>query len=171
MKPATRSTLAAVLCAAISLLTVACTEDDGAGSALVRIKNDFDNPEMSFNPPWTICNSSYLGVDFGKMAIGATSAAHQVAPGLDYVLMVAAWDDAACSPEHCLPIASASEEEVVDGQERTIAINLATHQGPCPPEGVEPMPEVAYDRILALWPAYGFEPYADRTQNPQCVQP
>jgi MoxR-like ATPase len=83
--------------------------------------------------------------------------------------MVAAWDDPSCALENCLPIASKNEEEVVDGQRRTIVIGLPNHQGPCPPEGVPPIPEAQYERIRALWPSYGFEPYADRAQNPQCL--
>jgi hypothetical protein len=156
------------LCAAVLAgWAAACTEEEG--TALVTLHDDFDNPEMSFQPPWTICESSYLGVEFGKIGIGELSAEQEVVPGLDYVLMVAAWDDPDCNPEHCLPIASKNEEEVVDGQSRTIAINLPNHQGPCPPEGVQPIPEDLYDRILELWPEYGFKPYAERTENPQCL--
>jgi len=140
----------------------------GEGSALVKIKNDFNKPAMQVKPPWTICKSSYLGVDFGKIATGETSAERKVAPGLDYVLMVAAWDDPSCSPAHSLPIASKSEEEVVDGQSRTIAINMPNHQGPCPPEGVPPIPEAQYERIRTLWPECAFAPYAQRSENPQC---
>lgn len=141
------------------------------GSATVQIKNDFDNPAMAKNPPWTICRASYLGATFGAIGIGETSAAQTVTPGLDHVLMVAAWDDPTCQVEHSLPIASKSEEEVVDGQDRTIAINVASHQGPCPPEGVAPIPEAVYNRILTLWPDLGFEPYARREENPQCQAP
>jgi hypothetical protein len=162
-----RLSAAAALVAAGCALWSCGTEDEGSGR--VRIQNDFNNPDMPFQPPWTICESSYALVDFGKVDIDATSAEHEVPAGLDYVLMVAAWDDPACAPENCLPIASATEEEVVDGQTRTIAINLASHQGACPPEGVAPIPQEQYDRILALWPDYGFRPYAQRTENPQCV--
>lgn len=158
-------TLAACLAA---LSCVAC--DDGSdGPATVSIKNDFDNPEMDFQPPWTLCEVSYLGVDFGGVAIGETSEPQEVEPGLDYVLMVAAWDDPTCAPENCLPIASKNEEEVVGGQTRTISINLPNHQGPCPPEGVPPIPQEQYERILELWPQYDFEPYEERTQNTQCL--
>jgi hypothetical protein len=143
-----------------------CGTDEGV--AYASIKNDFDNPAMQAHPPWTICASSYLGVDFGLIAIGATSAEKEVEPGLDDVLMVAAWDDPTCSSAHALPIASKNEEEIVPGQHRTIAINLANHQGPCPPEGVAPIPEAAYNRILALWPEFGFQPYEQRAQNAQC---
>jgi hypothetical protein len=135
----------------------------------VRIRNDFNNPEMVFQPPWTICEAAYMGVEFGTIPIGETSAVLEVPAGLDNVLMVAAWNDPDCNPAHCLPIASRNEEELVDGQERTISINLPNHQGPCPPEGVAPIPEVLYDRIRALYPAYGFKPYAERQQNPQCL--
>jgi len=145
-----------------------CAEDEG--SALVRIENDFDNPDLPFQPPWTICKSSYLGVEFGEIGWGATSDEQEVAPGLDYVLMVAAWNDPTCQPENCLPIASKEEQEVVDGQTRTIVISLPTHQGPCPPEGTPPIPEAQYERIRTLWPTYAFQPYADGAQNPQCLE-
>jgi hypothetical protein len=172
-----RRTRAAVTVTAMTLVAAlgatalpSCGTDD-AGSAMVRLKNDFDTPEMPANPPWTVCASAYGGVEFGKLALGATSDEHEVPAGLDYVLMVAAWDDPDCNPAHCLPIASKNEEEVVDGQTRTIAINMPNHQGPCPPEGVAPIPQAQYDRILALWPSYGFRPYAERTDNPQCLAP
>jgi hypothetical protein len=82
---------------------------------------------------------------------------------------VAAWDDPTCAPENCLPIASKNEEEVVAGQSRTIAINMPNHQGPCPPEGVPPIPEDQYNRILALWPKYAFKPYEQRAENTECL--
>jgi len=162
-----RLSLATALGAAACAAWSCGTEEDGSGR--VQLKNDFDNPEMTFQPPWTICESSYGGVEFGKIETGATSAEHEVPAGLDYVLMVAAWDDPTCAPENCLPIASKNEEEVVDGQTRTIAINLPNHQGPGPPEGVAPIPQELYDRILALWPEFDFEPYAQRTENTQCL--
>lgn len=137
----------------------------GSGSATVGIRNDFGTM-----PPWTICHANYLDVEFGTIAIGATSDPQEVSPGLDYVLMVAAWDDPSCAPENCLPIATAGEEEVVDGQVRTITVAMANHQGPCPPEGVAPIPQAQYDRILQLYPEYGFKAYADRAQNPQCAR-
>jgi hypothetical protein len=146
---------------------VACHEDEEE-LAYVSIANDFDNPEMDFNPPWTICESFYGGTEFGGVAIGETSDELEVTPGMDHVLMVAAWDDPSCAPEHCLPIASRNEEEVVPGQHRQIAINLPNHQGPCPPVGVEPIPQELYDSILDLWPDYGFRPYDQRTENTQC---
>lgn len=159
--------LAAVLVLAGSLGLTACGEDSDE-PATVRLHNDFDNPEMSFQPPWTICDASYRGVEFGGVQQGEVSDAKEVEPGLDYVLMVAAWNDPDCNAENCLPLASKEEEEVVAGQERTISISLPNHQGPCPPEGVAPIPEATYERIRSLYPEYGFEPYADRTQNPQC---
>lgn len=166
MKLLGKSMLAlSLMCA--GMLSACGGEDEGP--ALVKIKNDFNNPEMERKPPWTICKSSYLGIEFGKIGIGETSEEKEVVPGLDYVLMVAAWDDPTCAPENCLPIASRNEEEVVDGQTRTIAINLANHQGPCPPEGVAPIPEAQYNRILHLWPESGFKPYAERMQNTQCL--
>lgn len=149
---------------------VGCSsDDDKAAKATVQIMNDFNNAEMAYQPPWTICESSYLGVEFGKLELGETSEAKAVAPGLDYVLMVAAWDDPTCAAEHSLPIASKNEEEVVDGQTRTIAINMANHQGPCPPEGVAPIPEAQYNRIRELWPEYDFTAYSARTENTQCA--
>lgn len=154
----------------LTALALAGCSSEGEGKALVRIDNDFDNPEMDFQPPWTICRSSYLDVEFGEIGYGATSAEQEVPAGLDYVLMVAAWDDPSCANENALPIASKNEEEVVEGQSRTIAINLPNHQGACPPEGVAPMPEAAYDRIRELWPELDFKPYAERTQNPQCLE-
>jgi len=104
---------------------------------------------MDVQPPWTICRSSYLGVAFGEISLGASSAEMEVKAGLDYVLLVGAWDDTTCDPAHALPLASKDEEEIVPGQHRTIALNLASHQGACPPEGVAPMPQAVYDRILA----------------------
>ncbi len=157
-----------VTCMVFMAHVTGCDPED-EGSATVQIKNDFDNPEMDFQPPWTICESSYLDVEFGTIDIGESSAEQEVVPGLDYVLMVAAWDDPSCAPENCLPIASKNEEEVVDGQTRTIEINLPNHQGPCPPEGVQPIPQELYDRILSLWPDYGFEPYEQKTENAQCL--
>jgi hypothetical protein len=141
----------------------------GGDVAYATIKNDFNNPEMSFKPPWTICRSSYMGVDFGSIAIEATSPELPVTPGIDNVLMVAAWNDPTCTPAKALPIASKNVEEIVTGQHRTIAINLPNHQGACPPEGVAPIPEELYNRILALWPEFGFLPYAQKSQNTQCL--
>jgi hypothetical protein len=157
----------------MSLVLVACSEDgdDGGGdTATVSIHNDFDNAEFDRQPPWTICEASYGGTEFGKVGISETSEEQTVEAGLDYVFMVAAWADPDCAAENCLPIASRNEEEVLPGQTRTISINVPNHQGPCPPEGVQPIPEDLYDRILALWPAYGFLPYAERTENPQCLE-
>ena len=151
------------------LLLAALAGCGGDESAQVRLHNDFNNPQMTVQPPWTICQSSYRGVSFGAIAIGAKSAEHEVVPGLDNVLMVAAYNDPTCAAAHCLPIATRNEEEVVDGQVRTIAINMPNHQGPCPPQGVQPIPEALYNRILALWPQYAFKPYAQRTENPQCT--
>jgi hypothetical protein len=158
-----------LLCAALFVgATVSCNTTDPAERATVRIKNDFSNPSLDRKPPWIIAKCSYRGVDFGKILLDDSSAAKEVDPGLDYVLMVASWDDTACSTQNCLPITSKIEEEVVDGQTRTITLNGPNHQGPCPPEGVPPIPEALYNRILELWPGYGFKPYAERAQNPQC---
>lgn len=147
----------------------ACTDDDDAGVAYVQIKNDFNNPEMDFQPPWTICRAAFLDAEVGLLRQGDESDEVEVTPGLGHVLMVAAWDDPSCAPENALPIASRNEEEVVGGQHRTIAINLPNHQGPCPPEGVAPIPEDLYERIRALWPEFAFKPYAERTENAQCL--
>jgi len=145
------------------LFVCACEGGDGS-SATVTLKNGFG--EM---PPWTICQATYRDVEFGKVAIGETSGPQKVEPGLDFVLMVAAWNDPDCKPENCLPIATKKEEEVVDGQTRTIEIVMSNHQGPCPPEGVPPIPQAQYERILALYPDYGFKPYEQRTENTQCL--
>ena len=108
-------------------------------------------------------------MDFGPIALDATSTELEVPAGLDYVLMVAAWNSPTCEDASTVPLATKVEEEVVPGQHRTIAINLANHQGPCPPEGVPPIPEAQYERIRALWPEYDFPAYADRATLPQCA--
>jgi hypothetical protein len=164
-----KPTCLVALCAAMFCSCDFFEKEDEA-SATVRIKNDFNNPAMDRKPPWTICECSYRNVDFGKVLLGDSSAPKEVAPGLDYVLMVLAWSDTACSLHNCLPVASKNEEETVDGQTRTISINAPNHQGPCPPEGVQPIPESLYNRITALWPEYGFKSYAEREQNPQCLE-
>lgn len=162
---------ATAFCCLLTLATAACGSDDSDSTkrAYAAIRNDFNNASMAYQPPWTICKSSYLGVEFGQIALGSTSPEQAVTPGLDFVLMVAAWDDPTCTPAKCLPLASKNEEESVDGQHRSIALNMANHQGPCPPEGVAPIPQAQYDRILALWPSFGFLPYDQRTSNPQCT--
>jgi hypothetical protein len=147
--------------------SMGCGKD--GGSSFVKIMNDFNNAKMASQPPWTLCKTSYLGVDFGKIGLGETSAEYVVQPGLDYVLTVASWKDPSCGAATRLPVASRLEEEVVDGHSRTIAINLANHQGACPPTGVAPMPETLYNRILQLWPEFNFKPYADRTKNTKCL--
>lgn len=157
------------LALAAALLASAGCESDQEDPAYVTIHNDFDNPEMSYNPPWTICDSYYAGTFFGKVGIGEMSEEKEVEPGVNHVLFVAAWDDPECNPENCLPIATRNEEEVVPGQHRTIAINMPNHQGPCPPEGISPIPQELYDRILELWPEYGFLPYDQRTENAECL--
>lgn len=152
----------------LALLLAACGGDDDE-IAYVSLANDFNNPGRTFRPPWTLCESSYRGVDFGKISLDATSAELEVPAGLDYVLMVAAWNSPTCEDASLVPLASKVEEEVVPGQHRTIYLNLANHQGPCPPEGVPPIPEAQYERIRALWPEYDFPPYADRATLPQCA--
>jgi len=164
--------VSASVLSACALLVAACSDSDDSSTssvAHVQIKNDFNNPDASFQPPWTICKSSYQGVQFGKIEQGATSAPQDVPAGIDYVLMVAAWKDPSCDPSNSLPIATKNLEEVVEGQTRTIAVGLTNHQGSCPPEGVQPIPEEQYDRILQLWPEFGFKPYAERTTNSQCL--
>lgn len=145
----------------------ACSNDEDSEIAYVRLHNDFDNPDLP-NPPWTICKAYYNGTFFDKVEIGEIGEEFKVEAGLGYVYMILAWDDPDCNPEHCLPVASRNEEEVVPGQDRTIVLNLPNHQGPCPPQGVEPIPEELYNTILELWPEYGFEPYENRKENPQC---
>ena len=160
----------------VAAWVVVCALAAGCGGseskvAFASIQNDFNDPAISgFQPPWTICKASYLGVAFDQVAIGATSAEKQVEAGIDNVLMVAAWDDPTCDPAHALPIASKNAEETVPGQHRTVVISMPNHQGPCPPEGVQPIPQALYDRILALWPEFNFKPYDQRTQNTQCLQ-
>ncbi|NJK88896.1 MAG: hypothetical protein HC923_05475 [Myxococcales bacterium] len=151
----------------LGLASMACGDDEDP-VATVRIENDFDNPGFPAMPPWTICESSYLGVPFGRIARGETSEQREVRPSTDFVLMVAAFDDETCRVENLLPLSSAVEEETFDGQDRTIVIALPNHRGPCPPQGVEPIEESVYERIRSNWPQFGFEPYATRDQNPQC---
>lgn len=153
-------------------LVAGCGGSEEKDYAFASIINDFNNPAMSFQPPWTICRASYLGTDFSEAALaaGQVSAEKQVKAGLDNVLMVAAWADPTCAAAHALPIASKNEEEILPDQHRSIAINLPNHQGACPPEGTAPIPAALYGRILALWPEFGFLPYDQRTFNPQCVK-
>ncbi len=150
------------------LLLAAC--GDETTTATVRLKNDFANPAAPAQPPWTVCRAWYNGATFDKVLLGETSAPRQVAAGLGPVLMVGAWNDPACAPAHCLPLATKTDEETLPGQERTIALVMTNHQGPCPPQGVQPIPEALYLKVLALWPELGFKPYAERAQNPQCVK-
>ena len=72
------------------VLVVACDDDGNEEVAYVTIHNDFDNPEMDYNPPWTMCQVNYMGVDFGHVDIGEQSSELEVVPGLDNVLMVLA---------------------------------------------------------------------------------
>jgi len=160
----------AALAACCALASQGCGGGESK-TAYASIQNDFNDPNITgFQPPWTICRSSYLGVQFGQIDIGDTSAEKPVEAGIDNVLMVAAWDDPTCAPAHCLPIASANAEEIVPGQHRTVVIGLSNHQGPCPPEGVAPITEDLYVRILNLWPEFNFKPYDQRTQNTQCLE-
>ena len=161
--------LLAPLAAFLLLTGLGCGGADDPEIAYASIKNDFNNPEMPKKPQWTICRSSYLGVDFGHIDLDAQSPELRVPPGLDNVLMIAAWEDPSCALEHLLPIASKNEEEILPGQHRTLYINMPNHQGPCPPEGVQPIPQTLYDRMLAMWPDLGFLPYDQRTLNPECL--
>ena len=153
------------------VIPLASCGSESEDPATVQIENDFDNPEFERQPPWTICKAHYRGATFKNIAIGETSGPQEADPGLDYVFMVCSWEDPSCAAEHCLPIASKIEEETVAGQERTIVINVNNHQGPCPPEalGIPPLPEDLYNQILDMWPEYGFKPYDQRTENPQCL--
>ena len=145
-----------------------CGEVDEEVPATVTIVNDFDNPEAAAQPPWTLCQVRYLGQDFGTIGLGEQSEPMEVEPGLGYVLMIASFGDPSCPEETALPLASRGEEEVVPGQARTITIGLPSHAGPCPPEGVPPMDEAAYEQIRQAWPDQGFEPYERRTENAGC---
>lgn len=158
-----------IVLGAPALLAAGCGADS-EDPALVRLENDFDNPDFERQPPWTICEATYQGATWQDVGQGQTSAEAKAEPGLDYVLMVAAWDDPDCDPDNCLPLASANEEETVAGQQRTIVLNVPNHQGPCPPEhlGIEGMPQELYDRVLERWPEYGFLPYDQRRENTQC---
>jgi len=171
MKNLLRTSRALVSVCLLCCLGSACGGDDEDAKATVSLLNDFNNPNFTRQPPWVICQAYYGGVIFDEvLEHGETSTPLQVEAGQDYVLMILSWADATCAAENCLPVASKNEEETVDGQTRTIALNVPNHQGPCPPEeGITPIPEDLYNRILALWPEYGFKPYAERKQNPQCL--
>ena len=62
-----------LLLAVLGLASTAGCGNDDNGPAFASIKNDFNNAAMAYQPPWTICRSSYMGVDFGTIAIGDTS--------------------------------------------------------------------------------------------------
>jgi len=159
-----------VICLFLLLSATSCGSES-EDPATVLIENDFDNPSFDRQPPWHICKAHYRGAEFEDIAVGATSAPQEADAGLDYVLMVCAWDDPTCAPEHVLPIASKNEEETIAGEQRTIVLNVPNHQGPCPPNipEIQPIPQELYDRILTLWPEYNFKPYDQRTENPQCL--
>jgi hypothetical protein len=160
--------LALILALAVAFFACGSSPTSTNEKATAQLKNDFNDPNFDFQPPWTICQSSYLGTQFGEIAIGGLSDTKVVNPGYDYVLLVAAWNDPTCNPVNCLPVASANPEEIDPGQFRTISLDVNNHQGPCPPEGVEPIPEAQYDRIAKLWPSYNFLPYAQRTNAKAC---
>jgi len=160
----------ALIAAIVGPATVGCG-DDGAGSAQVAIENDFDNPTFDAQPPWTICDAWFQGTYFGLIPRGERSEVMDVEPGVGLVYMVAAFADPTCAPENTLPLATVMDEEAIAGVERTVFINLPNHRGPCPPRmDIPPIPEDSYDRVLELFPDYAFEPYADRGQNPQCLE-
>lgn len=160
----------ALLCLLL-IFTLAACGSESKDPATVSIENDFDNPDFPRQPLWHICKAHYRGTEFENIALGQTSGPQEAAAGLDYVLMVCAWDDPTCAAETVLPIASKNEEETIAGQERTIVLDVNNHQGPCPPDipEIQPIPEDLYNRILELWPEYDFKPYDQRTENPQCL--
>ena len=162
-----KSSLVLFFCSLVAIST-GCSSSK-TGTATVTIENDFNDPEVAYSPPWTLCDVSYLGTQFGQINLGQTSAAKTVTPGNDYVLIVAAWNDPTCSQANLVPIASEAMEEVVSGQTLTIVMEMNNHQGPCPPEGVAPIPEAQYDRILQIWPQFNFPTYANRMQLPLCA--
>lgn len=155
----------------VLIFSLAACGSESEDPATVSIENDFDNPDSPRQPPWHICKAHYRGAEFENIALGATSAPQEAAAGLDYVLMVCAWDDPTCAAETVLPIASKNEEETISGQERTIVLDVLNHQGPCPPNipEIQPIPEDLYNRVLDLWPEYNFKSYDQRTENPQCL--
>jgi len=121
------------------LVLAGCGKSDDEASALVKIQNDSTTGD-ELPAAWTICRSSYLGINFGTIGIGETSAEQPVTPGLDFVLMVAAWDDPSCVAATSLPIASTDEEEVVDGQSGPSRSTLPTTRV-VPARGRRPIPE------------------------------
>ncbi|HJL42046.1 MAG TPA: hypothetical protein RMG48_12155 [Myxococcales bacterium LLY-WYZ-16_1] len=150
----------------VAVSQLACGGED---AAVASIRNGFDDPSADRQPPWTFCETRYNGVDFGRIAFGAESEAREVQPGFDFVLMVASFGDPGCPMATVLPLASRVREETVAGQRRTITIDLPNHQGPCPPMGIQPLPEETYERIRSLWPEFEFEPYASRADNGGCA--
>jgi hypothetical protein len=152
-----------------SFVTVSLLACGGEDAAVVSIRNGFDDPSADRQPPWTFCETLYNGVDFGRIEFGAESEAREVQPGFDFVLMVASFGDPGCPTATVLPLASRVREETVAGQRRTITIDLANHQGPCPPMGIQPLPEETYERIRSQWPEFEFEPYDSRADNGGCA--
>jgi hypothetical protein len=169
MRHHTSCPLLTVTLCCLAAVVSACGGDEEK-TATVSLKNDFNNPTAPAQPPWTVCHAWYNGTLFDKILLGATSAPQKVTAGLGPIYLIGSWNDPDCNPAHCLPLATKTDEETVPGQQRTIALVMTNHQGPCPPEGVQPIPEALYNKVLALWPEYQLKPYADRTKNPQCVK-
>lgn len=142
---------------------------DDVTTATVRLRNDLAVPDAA-PQVWTVCRSSFLGVDFGTIDARGNSPPRTVEPGLDYVLTIAALNDPQCDATNALPLASVRQEGVVDGQSRTIAINAGGYQSPCASGTTGPMAKPAYDRIVALWPEYGFLPYDRLGENAACLK-
>ena len=161
------------LCALLGIggtVVTGCDSDEASDIGYVALHNDFNNAELERQPPWTICEAWYNDTYFsGPILLGDTSEEQSVNAGLGYVYMILAWNDPTCALENCLPVASKNEEETVSGQRHVIHLNAPNHQGPCPPEGVAPISEDRYNKILELWPDYTFKSYADRTENPPCL--
>jgi hypothetical protein len=152
---------------ALSFLLGCAPADD---PALVTLVNAFDDPDAPRQPPWTICEAAYLDARFdAALAPGEASDPTEVEAGLGPVYMVASFGDPACPEANLSPLVSAVEEETLPGQERDLTIALANHRGPCPPEGVEPMSEAAWDAVRERWPELDFPAFADRDTIALCA--
>lgn len=148
-------------------LLMACGAEE---PAVVTLVNAFDDPDAPRQPPWTLCEAAYLDGRFTEaLEPGESSAPVEVEAGLDFVYMVASFGDPSCPEDSVNPLVSAVEEETVPGQTRDLTIALANHRGPCPPEGVEPMSEAAYETVRELWPDLDFPPFAERNTLSLCA--
>ena len=145
-------------------------DDDAPETAVVTLENAFQNAE-GMGPKWTICEAWYNGTRFETaLAPGESTEPTEVEPGLSWVLMTAAWDDPTCADEATQVILStAQQEETVPGQARTIQLTAPNHRGPCPPEGVPPITEAAWNEALEVFADYDFPPYADRATIAGCA--